>query len=517
MGKFPCSVCNKRFTRSDLLNRHRRIHGAQADAASHVTDPASSSSSPGQPPQPKIEDRQSASQDVTGFRADLPMAANHTSQVHPQYEQNFVKQEAYQHPLTAIPNFDTLQHQATSQGLTSLMEAALAPQETAFQPVDKIDPSLWDGFMRFGDNPSTYMGAYDADMSWTLDYLPSEHSPNYLLDQDMLNAFDDFGSNPYQYQALQYAPPPAPEPPEEVEGDDEDTHDWPDKVDKPPERFAPRALPIQLRQISWQSAVDEGRASGLTAATIRPMHPVTRQLRDSLLTTLNGANFRNESSRPEISDAIFPPAEALDYFLRLYVRYIQPRYPVLHLPTFDIYTAPPLLLVAMMFLGSSHSTIDRGRFSRLFHEHLRIACIRMQEVDKKWVSHSVYEVFSLTKQLRTINNVLTYFLLCLAGTWSGSKHSYEFAEGARGILITACRRNRLLDCRPVARVDIETYQKPGRSHLEAIWLAWAETEKRKRLGLSIYVSGIDSRQTLTNMVDLRLPIPSSFQQSAIRQ
>lgn len=305
----------------------------------------------------------------------------------PAYQQPV--QPVYQHPLPPRSDSNILHPQATTQGLTSLMEAALAPQDNfAFTPVENINPSLWDGFMRFGENANMYMGSYDADMSWTLDYLPSEHSPNYLLDQDMLNAFDDFGDNPYQYQSMQYEQPPPVNDTEDAEGEDEDTTDWPDKIEKPaaPARYAPRVIPIQLRQISWQSVVDEARGSGLSVVTIRPMHSITHQLRDLLLNTLNGDNIRNEFSRPEISDALFPPAEALDYFLRLYVRHIQPRYPVLHLPTFDIYSSPPLMLIAMMFLGSSHSSVDRGRFSRLFHEHLRIACMRKQELEKKWVS-----------------------------------------------------------------------------------------------------------------------------------
>lgn len=45
-----------------------------------------------------------------------------------------------------------------------------------------------------------------------------------------------------------------------------------------------------------------------------------------------------------------------------------------------------------------------------------------------------------------------------------------------------------MDCRPAAKVDVKHFQRPGISQLDAFWLAWAETEKRKRLGLSIYVS-----------------------------
>jgi hypothetical protein len=293
-------------------------------------------------------------------------------------------------------------HLPQAQGLTSLMEAALAPQDAfSFPPVESINASLWDGFMRFGpgvDNTNTYMGTYDADMSWTLDYLPSENSPNYLLDHDMLNAFEDFGDNPYPYQALQYeAPPPPPPDTEDADGEDEDTTDWPDKIERPgtPQRQPNCVVPVRVGPVSWQSVLDEARSSGLTPNTIRPIETFNDGLRDALLVTLNGANFRNEISRPEISEAIFPPSEVLDFFLRLYVRYVHPRFPVLHLPTFDIYNSSSLLLVAMMFLGSSHSHTDRGRFSRMFHGHLRIAIIRIQEVDKRYVSFLCTILFSL--------------------------------------------------------------------------------------------------------------------------
>lgn len=85
-----------------------------------------------------------------------------------------------------------------------------------------------------------------------------------------------------------------------------------------------------------------------------------------------------------------------------------------------------------------------------------------------------------------MDNILTYFLLCLAGTWSGSKQSYEFAEGARGVLVTACRRMRLFDDRP-APIDATRFQDAGCSLDNAKWLAWIEVEKSKRLGLSIYM------------------------------
>jgi hypothetical protein len=119
---------------------------------------------------------------------------------------------------------------------------------------------------------------------------------------------------------------------------------------------------------------------------MRPYQAFNDQMRATIIFTMNSFSFvRNDFSRREVSDKVFPPSEVLDYYMRLYFQYIQPRFPILHMPTFDLYSCPPLLLLAMMFLGSSHSKADRGRFLRLFHERLRVACIRMQEIDPKFV------------------------------------------------------------------------------------------------------------------------------------
>jgi hypothetical protein len=302
-----------------------------------------------------LDDRRSTSQDGSSNLSTLSPNNVYQTQV-PQGL--YASQDMYQNPFqqNQVPGHHSpmLNTAPQAQGLTSLMEAALAPQEAvAFTPGENINPLLWDGFMRFGENTSTYMGSYDADMSWTLDYLPPDESPNYLLDNELLNTF-------------------VPRP--------ELTH-----------RRVPRVIPVELQPISWQSVLDEARASGLSPSTIRPLHSVNDGLREVILSSLNGPNFRNEISRPEISDAMFPPAEVLDFFVRLYVRYVQPRFPVLHLPTFDMYSTSPLLLITMMFLGSSHSTTDRGRFSRFFHEHLRLAVIRIQEIDKIYVCTRVLE------------------------------------------------------------------------------------------------------------------------------
>ncbi|KAK6581895.1 hypothetical protein PZA11_005592 [Diplocarpon coronariae] len=322
IGKFPCVVCKKRFTRSDLLNRHRRIHGPQPDS-SHVPKPEFASSSPDQrlDSSPAFQDSSWSASFASLSPAAMDQQTPSPSQgigVHQQGTGILPHREGCKHPLQPGPASIPVLEQAKAQGLTSLMQAALAPHANfSFTPAENVNPSSWDGFMQFGENTSMYMGSYDADMSWTLDYLPSESSPTYLLDQDMLNVFDDYADQ-YRYQPeQQFEPQPPATEAEDAEGEDEDSSEWPDQVEKAAEPdHCPRTFPIQERQISWQSVIVEARASGLASNTIRPMQNVTDQLRNTLLDILKESNLQNEVSRPE---TMFPPTEALDYFLRLYI------------------------------------------------------------------------------------------------------------------------------------------------------------------------------------------------------
>jgi hypothetical protein len=307
----------------------------------------------------------------------------------------YANQDAYQQPLPSSNPSAYQNPLSQAQELTSLMEAALAPQETfTFTPLENINPSLWDGFMLYGDNPNSYMGSYDADISWTLNHFQPDGSPNMFLDHDLM----DFVENPYQQQPQipQYSQQPINQynpvdPDADADAEDDDQIDWPDKVDRPntPHRHVQRVVSLGLNTespASWLSVVEEARRSGLSARSLRPYQLLSDQIRTSILSAINSFSFvRNDFSRREVSDRVFPPSEALDYYLRLYFQFIQPRFPIIHLPTFEIYSCPPLLLLAMMFLGSSHAKADRGRFLRLFHERLRVACMHMQEVDPMFV------------------------------------------------------------------------------------------------------------------------------------
>ncbi|KAJ8071130.1 hypothetical protein OCU04_001470 [Sclerotinia nivalis] len=344
-----------------------------------------------------------------------------------------------------------------SQGLSSLVEAALAPRppDNSLPVPESFNPNIWDGFMLYNDNPSIYMGSYDADISWTLD----------CFSQDPLSNIDfDFGFDFFKSDA------PGQSTDLDAEGDEED---WPDKVSRleSPPRWGPRAIP-KLGPESWYAVAQEARSCGFT---VGPRQKVNDVLRSTLLGMLQIElpAQSGDAVYVQINISTFPPSEVLDYFLRLYFKHVHPRFPITHIPTFDIFASSPLLVSSMMFLGSCYSTADRGLFLRLFHNRGRVASMRLHEIEEK--------------HLRILDNIFTLFNLLLAGAWGGSKKMFEFAEGVRGILITASRRARLLDCRPISRVQLDPSSLPRNSPQEIEWFSWIETEKRKRLGLSIYI------------------------------
>ncbi|RDW84516.1 hypothetical protein BP6252_02106 [Coleophoma cylindrospora] len=489
VGKFACAICRKRFTRSDLLNRHRKIHGNILPPQDQDHVASSRSASPAVRSHPRGVSDLVHPDNGTGFSHENGLVIGQNQQPPASSFTPIMNREEYQQPRTIYDsptsNYQSshtsgspMQDPRQGQGLTSLVEAALAPNEAPkqFQQYDMpsagnpIDPSLWDGFLMFGDASQTYMGSYDADISWTLNFQ-SEGSPNYF-DSDLLPALD-YGENPYQNAPPAYGLPNAESRPSTnaVDGEEEEASDWPDKISGSPSPTRHLPLPRRpLLPVSWQPVVEESRMNGFFLNTAafqnRPLQYIDDPIRTSLLNTLNIPS-RNEIPQPGINDTTltFPPCEVLDYFLRLYLQYVHPRFPVIHVPTLNLYSVPPLLLASMMFLGSSHSKSDRGRFSRMFFDN---AINSFQDQQRRDGRH-----------MRNIDNILTLFLLCLGGAWSGNKQLYEFAEGGRGMLITACRRSRLLDCRPAPSVQNE---RTGTK-----WLAWVETEKRKRLGLSIYI------------------------------
>lgn len=371
IAKFACPVCRKRFTRSDLLSRHRRIHTKNGpdkrggSSTSHVMT-HSASHSPSEP--------QPISNLVHHDEKSLPIHTEFASALPPSMQFRGGPLENLP-PIQEALYSDSRSPATQSQGLSSLVEAALAPPpiDNSVQVPENFNPNIWDGFMLYNDNPSIYMGSYDADISWTLDCFSQDSWSNMDLECG-------FGSS-------DFIKPDAPGQASDLdaEGDEED---WPDKVSRleSPPRWGPRVVP-RLGPESWHAVAQEAR---LSSFAVGPRQQVNDGLRSTLLDMLQIELPANSGDTVyvEINPSTFPPSEVLDYFLRLYFRHVHPRFPITHIPTFDIFASSPLLVLTMMFLGSCYSTADRGRYLRLFHNRARVASMRLHEIEEKHVSQS---------------------------------------------------------------------------------------------------------------------------------
>lgn len=87
----------------------------------------------------------------------------------------------------------------------------------------------------------------------------------------------------------------------------------------------------------------------------------------------------------------FPPIPTISYFLELFFVHVQPRFPVLHIPTFDSHECSPNLLLAMAILGSSYSKPSQDKFALTYLERARMSIKLMQEKDQSCVSQGILE------------------------------------------------------------------------------------------------------------------------------
>lgn len=90
----------------------------------------------------------------------------------------------------------------------------------------------------------------------------------------------------------------------------------------------------------------------------------------------------------------------------------------------------------------------------------------------------------ISPQLDDFDHIFALTLLTLTATWSGRSEMYRRVEADRGTLVFACRSSRLLDNRYKAPSADTVALIPDR---DRAWRQWIHAERRKRLGLMIYL------------------------------
>jgi hypothetical protein len=134
----------------------------------------------------------------------------------------------------------------------------------------------------------------------------------------------------------------------------------------------------------------------------------------------------------------------------VYFENFEPQMPIIHLPTFHIAEASPLLIASLICVGSTFSRLKGAKtFCTELVEVIRKTVNALFEAESSNVSpfHSFVSVVDgclknwlgstphLAPQLRSVNLIHVTLLQCVAGLWSGNKRTFELTEAARGTLV----------------------------------------------------------------------------------
>lgn len=198
IGKFACLQCGKRFARSDLLNRHKRIHPADGTvtekvvSSSHVTQVPSSA----QLQQIIQSGRASNSREQAKFPNSLGASGLGSNAIHSVSQSAQPTITHHVRPpnpvLVAFQNALPKMHFVSNPPTASRNESANSLRGHAY---DSLPPPMAHGsaathrldtgtlIAMQSETSDSYMGSYDADISWALDSFNTEskYSADYEL------------------------------------------------------------------------------------------------------------------------------------------------------------------------------------------------------------------------------------------------------------------------------------------------------------------------------------------------
>lgn len=190
------------------------------------------------------------------------------------------------------------------------------------------------------------------------------------------------------------------------------------------------------------------------------------------------------SSWCAIDTTRFPSTTTLSLCVDLYFRHFHPGLPVLDPSTFDLTTAPPVLVMAVAAIGAMYSQDGLADLAIALNEIVRRSILFIREYDKRFM----YETHLIQAWL-----LQAYF-----GTFCGSPDLYQHSEVSRGGLVTAARRMHLL--RPGISAMEELRKRKLQVRPDEKVEAANEDDRRLRLGWGIYVSPIDGAQQFSGRV-----------------
>ncbi|KAI5919364.1 fungal-specific transcription factor domain-containing protein [Camillea tinctor] len=164
---------------------------------------------------------------------------------------------------------------------------------------------------------------------------------------------------------------------------------------------------------------------------------------------------------------------SLNIYLELYFTQFNTAYPLLHLPTFDVRTVEPLLLLSALLLGATYSSKEIHQLAVCVHDVIRPSIF-------------AHAGFSARPELWTLQTIL--LVECFGKSRAGQTQ-HDMSHLFHGLLINLIRRS---DCQsvrpegpPPARRGVDSQQRQGEE--EEAWRRWAQAEQKKRLALICFM------------------------------
>lgn len=480
-AQYQCPQCRKRFTRSDLLRKHRKIHTRLA----HVSS--------GQHISTNTEDHDLSSGAAV---SDADVHADSTTPI---------SLESSDAPINPETNGSVQSTQVISQVPTQLTM-------TGSQALNGIS---WNtGGPGYGE------GLFDVDLEWTFAYILNDVGEPYSFTQpDNVACSLDSGLGPGTSILPQVEHTDVPR------STNADHTDWPDRESRSTSPSRGQTIPL-FSQSQFVDASEVNHTRQRYSVTLNKCASISSETSNRIFGLVAARNLSDFCGRgPNLDE--FPDTPILQHFLLLYFVHVHHRFPVIHLPTFSPDQCSLSLLLSMMLAGSCHSPSNQGNFCHAFMERARMVATLQREKDSNHVSLQILLEYGVLTcdQLKKTEHILTLFLLSMTATWSGHTKAYQSAETDRGVLVSACRRSHLLDCLRGRRHDRKLTAIYGQEKLYQSWLGWIEMERRKRLGISIYIldcqfAALLQRQpyiSKAETINTALPCGSTYWEAATAQ
>ncbi|ETN37466.1 uncharacterized protein HMPREF1541_07088 [Cyphellophora europaea CBS 101466] len=246
--------------------------------------------------------------------------------------------------------------------------------------------------------------------------------------------------------------------------------------------FASELHPPQTRADRSQRKVPDLRhcwytqvsaTDGLHGTASRSMSPAPSddQSKDNI-----DENYRVSAAsklRPEPRTEPLPPIDLLNLFIHLFFTRFNVILPLIHGPTFQPTSENALLVLSICSAGSlwfgSQEATNAG--SMLF------------ERVNKAILESPWEKYILKDSRDSLNKLKASVIGQTFGLLAGNPVHLETAGGYHGTVISAARRMKFFDDKSELPVD----ENIPASQLNKVWRAWARSEERKRMAVSLYI------------------------------